>query len=110
MLGLIFKSFQCKHHICLFFSDFFLFFLTADGNGDLAAALGMVKDCRAAFMGLRTYRYSMFIDNGVVKHLFIDEKGTLIGGCEFESVAMYCSFTLLMLLFLKTLRLWKYKR
>lgn len=49
--------------------------MLADGNGDLAAALGMVKDCRGAFMGLRTLRYSMFLDNGVVKHLFIDEKG-----------------------------------
>jgi hypothetical protein len=37
----------------------------------------MVKDCRGAYMGFRTMRYSMFIDNGIVKHIFIDEKGNL---------------------------------
>lgn len=38
----------------------------ADGSGDFAKAIGMDVDLSKAGMGLRSKRYSMIIDNGIV--------------------------------------------
>ena len=57
--------------------------MLADGNGTFAKALGLDVDLAAAGMGLRSKRYSMFIDNGVVKHLNVEEKsGVNVSGAE----------------------------
>lgn len=49
--------------------------MLADGNGELAEALGLVLDGSGFGMGKRSKRYAMIIDNGVVSHLAVDEKG-----------------------------------
>ena len=41
----------------------------ADGNGDFAKALGLEMDGSPMGLGLRTKRYSMLIEDGVVKSL-----------------------------------------
>jgi len=41
----------------------------ADGNGDFAKAIGMDVDLSVANMGLRSKRYSMIVDDGVVTSL-----------------------------------------
>jgi glutaredoxin/glutathione-dependent peroxiredoxin len=46
----------------------------ADGNGDFAKAIGLDRDLSAGGMGLRSQRYSMLVDDGVVKSLNIEEK------------------------------------
>jgi peroxiredoxin len=45
----------------------------ADGNGEFAKALDLTMDGAAAGLGLRSKRYAMIVDNGVVKTLNIEE-------------------------------------
>lgn len=49
--------------------------MLADGNGDLAKALELTLDGSGFGMGLRSKRYAMVINNGVVEHIAVDEKG-----------------------------------
>src|SRR5947199_2604392 len=43
--------------------------MLADGNGDFTRALGLDMDASRFGMGQRSQRYSMVVDNGVVKQL-----------------------------------------
>jgi peroxiredoxin len=49
--------------------------MLADGNATFTKAIGLDKDASAYHMGTRSSRYAMIIENGVVKHLSIDEAG-----------------------------------
>ncbi len=46
--------------------------LLADGNGDLARALGLELDARAFGMGIRSQRYAAVFEDGVLRSLAID--------------------------------------
>ena len=45
----------------------------ADGNGDFAKALDLTMDGSAGGLGMRSRRYSMLVEDGVVKKLNIEE-------------------------------------
>ena len=47
--------------------------MVADGNGDFAKAMGLVLDLTARGMGVRSQRYAMVVDDGVVKALNVEE-------------------------------------
>ena len=47
----------------------------ADGNGEFAKALDLTLDLNGAGMGTRSKRYSMLIEDGVVKKLHVEEPG-----------------------------------
>jgi peroxiredoxin len=49
--------------------------LLADGNGEFAQAVGLTMDGSKYGMGTRSQRYSMLVENGVVKQLFIEAPG-----------------------------------
>lgn len=49
--------------------------MAADGNGDLAKALGLELDARGHGMGSRSKRFSMIVDDGVVKTLNVEAPG-----------------------------------
>ena len=49
--------------------------MLADGNGDFTRALGLEMDGSRFGMGKRSQRYSMVVDNGVVKELNVEEPG-----------------------------------
>ena len=49
--------------------------MMADGAGALTAALGMEFDLTARGIGVRSQRYSMLIDDGVVKTLNLEQPG-----------------------------------
>lgn len=49
--------------------------MLADGNGELTRALGLEFDLTKSGMGKRSRRYSMLVDNGVVKILNLEEPG-----------------------------------
>jgi peroxiredoxin len=57
--------------------------MLAYGNAEFAKAVGLELDLAVAGMGLRSKRYSMIVDNGVVKTLNIEtEKGVNVSGAE----------------------------
>lgn len=49
--------------------------MLGDGNGDFTRALGLELDATKFGMGKRSQRYSMIVDNGVVKQLNVEEPG-----------------------------------
>lgn len=49
--------------------------MLADGNGDYVKALGLELDGRGFGMGTRGQRFSIIVDNGVVKQLNIEPPG-----------------------------------
>ena len=48
--------------------------MLADGSGDLVRALGLELDLSKGGLGTRSQRYSMLVDNGVVKSLNIEKQ------------------------------------
>lgn len=60
--------------------------LLADGNGELTEALGLTLDLRGAGMGLRSTRYAMVVDNGIVTHLMVEPTGGGLNVSRAESV------------------------
>jgi glutaredoxin/glutathione-dependent peroxiredoxin len=57
--------------------------MLADGNGAFAKACGLDKDLTAANMGVRSSRYSMIVDDGVVKALNVETmSGVNVSGSE----------------------------
>jgi glutaredoxin/glutathione-dependent peroxiredoxin len=49
--------------------------MLSDGNGEFARALGVDADMSKHGMGHRSRRYSMLVENGVVKQLNLEEPG-----------------------------------
>ena len=49
--------------------------MLADGNADFARALGLDVDASAFNMGVRSHRYALLADDGVVSHLFVESPG-----------------------------------
>ena len=49
--------------------------MLADGNGDFTRAMGLVMDGTKFGMGQRSQRYSMIVDNGVIKSLNVEQPG-----------------------------------
>ena len=49
--------------------------MLADGNGDFAEALGLTMDGSGFGMGKRAQRYSMVVEDGVVKELNVEAPG-----------------------------------
>jgi glutaredoxin/glutathione-dependent peroxiredoxin len=46
----------------------------ADGNGDFTRAMGLERDFSAGGMGRRSARYSMIVDDGVIKRMNVEDK------------------------------------
>jgi peroxiredoxin len=49
--------------------------MLADGNGEFTRAMGLVMDGTKFGMGERSQRYSMVVDNGVIKSLNVEQPG-----------------------------------
>ena len=49
--------------------------MLADGNGDFTRALGLEMDATKYGMGKRSQRFSMLVDDGVIKTLNVEEPG-----------------------------------
>jgi peroxiredoxin len=57
--------------------------MLADGNGDFARAVGLEFDLTPHGMGKRSKRYSMIIEDGVVKALNVEDKpGVNVSGAD----------------------------
>ena len=49
--------------------------MLADGSGNFTEAVDLVLDLTARNMGVRSQRYAMIVDDGVVTHLNVEEGG-----------------------------------
>ncbi|MGH8514630.1 MAG: peroxiredoxin, partial [Gammaproteobacteria bacterium] len=49
--------------------------MIADGSGLVTKAMGLEMDLTARGLGVRSQRYSMLVDDGVVKKINVDEPG-----------------------------------
>ncbi len=56
--------------------------MLADGNAELAKALGLELDASGNGMGTRSRRYALIADDGVVQYLGVDEKGVRESSAE----------------------------
>ena len=57
--------------------------MLADGNADLAKALGLEMDASAYGMGVRAKRFALYAEDGVVKHVFVEAPGEYkVSGAE----------------------------
>ena len=56
--------------------------MVADGNGDLAKALGLEMDASGGGMGLRSKRFALIANDGVVEYLGVDAKGVADSSAE----------------------------
>jgi peroxiredoxin len=49
--------------------------MLADGNGEFTKAVGLTMDGTGYGMGLRSQRYAMVLDDGVIKTLNVEAPG-----------------------------------
>ncbi len=57
--------------------------LLADGSGELTAAMGLDLDLRAVGLGVRSQRYAVLVDDGVVSMLEVEPgKGVTVSSAE----------------------------
>ena len=49
--------------------------MLADGNADFTRALGLEMDASGYGMGLRSKRYALYAEDGIVKHLWVESPG-----------------------------------
>lgn len=47
-------------------------FMLPDGNGEFSRKMGMLVERTAQGMGMRSWRYSMLVDDGTIEKLFIE--------------------------------------
>ncbi|MBS0233365.1 MAG: peroxiredoxin [Proteobacteria bacterium] len=62
--------------------------MLADGSGDFAKAIGLEIDLSVRGLGLRSKRYAMLVENGVVKILNVEDSPPI---AEKSSAANLCS-------------------
>lgn len=60
--------------------------MLADGSGDLVRALGLELDLTKMGLGIRSKRYSMLVDNGVVKSLNIEQQPGQVDASSAETM------------------------
>ena len=63
--------------------------MLADGNGDFTKALGLEMDGSKFGMGLRSQRYSMVVNDGVVESLNVEQPGQFeVSSAEYMLAAL----------------------
>ena len=69
--------------------------LLADGNGGFTKDMGMLVDKTDLNFGSRSWRYSMFVDNGVIKKMFIEpvKDGDPFEVSDADTMMNYLGFT-----------------
>jgi peroxiredoxin len=60
--------------------------MLADGSGDFTRAIGLELDLTKAGLGKRSQRYSMLIDNGIVKSLNVEDSPGKVEGSSAEAM------------------------
>ena len=58
----------------------------ADGNGDFARALGLTLDLTTRGLGIRSQRYAMLVDNGVVRKFNVETAASKVETSSAEAL------------------------
>ena len=57
--------------------------MLSDGNADLTRALGLEMDASGYGMGVRSKRFALYAEDGIVKQLFVEAPGEFkVSGAE----------------------------
>ena len=79
-----FKALGVDQVICLSVNDAFVMFqwgraqnvknvfMLPDGNGEFTRKMGMLVDKSNLGFGMRSWRYSMYVDDGTIKKMFVE--------------------------------------
>ena len=79
-----FKALGVDKIVCLSVNDAFVMFqwgkalgankvfMLPDGNGEFTRKMGMLVDKSNLGFGMRSWRYSMFVDDGVIEKMFVE--------------------------------------
>jgi peroxiredoxin (alkyl hydroperoxide reductase subunit C) len=79
-----FKALGVDEVVCVSVNDAFVMFrwgqdqdnehvlLLPDGNGEFTRKMGMLVDKENLGFGMRSWRYSMFVDDGEIKQMFVE--------------------------------------
>lgn len=62
--------------------------MLADGNAELTEALGLTKDATGYGMGMRSQRYAMIVEDGVVTTLNVEPAGGVVVSAAEEILAL----------------------
>ncbi|MGH8052589.1 MAG: peroxiredoxin [Stenotrophomonas sp.] len=49
--------------------------MLSDGNGDFTRALGLEMDASSSGMGIRSRRFALYVEDGIVRGCFVEEPG-----------------------------------
>ncbi|MCE9683672.1 peroxiredoxin [Halomonas alkalisoli] len=60
--------------------------MLADGNADFTRAAGLENDRRSAGMGLRSLRYALIADDGVVQYIGVDTERGVVDKSSVDAV------------------------
>ncbi len=60
--------------------------MAADGSADLTRAMGLELDATGFGMGMRAQRFALVAEDGVVKHLAVEENPTLLEASSAEAI------------------------
>ena len=60
--------------------------MLGDGSGEFTRAIGLELDRRKEGMGMRSQRYSMLVDNGVVKSLSVEQQPGQVDASSAEAM------------------------
>ena len=56
--------------------------MLGDGSAELTKALGLERDLSKAGMGIRSARYSLLVDRGVVKQVNVEDSGFKVSDAD----------------------------
>lgn len=60
--------------------------MLADGNADFTRAIGMDRDASSGGMGVRSLRYAMIVNDGVVEYLGVDTERGVVEASSADTV------------------------
>jgi glutathione-dependent peroxiredoxin len=102
-LAAIFKKNGVDDLICLSVNDSFVLnewkkkekaeniTMLPDGNGEFTQKMGLLVDKEDLCFGKRSWRYSMYVDDGIIKKMFLEpeEEGDPYGASSAENMLKY---------------------
>jgi len=62
--------------VCISVNDARRVMMLGDGNGEFSQAMGLTTDASKFGLGIRSQRYAMIVDDGIIEELLVEKPGT----------------------------------